>query len=69
MENNCVIERNALRYIIQFVKEHSVKRVFLVGDINTYPLAGDKIRDMLSEIAVSDKEAFAALVEQAKSAL
>ncbi len=52
MENNCVIERNALRYIIQFVKEHSVKRVFLVGDINTYPLAGDKIRDILSEIAV-----------------
>lgn len=53
MEKSYIFESGAIRYILDFVKERNLRRAFIVGDGNTYPLAGDKIRQMLSEVGTA----------------
>ncbi|MBE7010509.1 MAG: sn-glycerol-1-phosphate dehydrogenase [Ruminococcaceae bacterium] len=45
----CVIENGALTRLASFVKQYGGKKVFLLSDVNTYPLAGDRIVSQLRE--------------------
>ena len=41
------IEESAINAIPGYAKAYGAKKAFIIGDINTYPLAGDKITAML----------------------
>ena len=47
------IEVGAINAIPAYAKSYSAKKAFIIGDINTYPLAGDKITAMLEAEGIS----------------
>lgn len=44
-----VIERNALADVVGYVKEAGYEEVTLVANLNTYDVAGDKLRALLED--------------------
>lgn len=49
----CIIEKNAVAKIADYAKMFNAKKAFIVADINTYPVAGDKVTMLLSESGIS----------------
>ena len=47
------IEEGAINAIPGYAKAYGAKKAFIIGDINTYPLAGDKITAMLEAEGIS----------------
>ena len=47
------IEAGAINAIPAYAKSYGAKKAFIIGDINTYPLAGDKITAMLEAEGIS----------------
>ena len=47
------IEAGAINAIPGYAKSYGAKKAFIIGDINTYPLAGDKISAMLEAEGIS----------------
>lgn len=47
------IEAGAINAIPGYAKAYGAKKAFIIGDINTYPLAGDKITAMLEAEGIS----------------
>ena len=47
------IEEGAINAIPGYAKTYGAKKAFIIGDINTYPLAGDKIVAMLEAEGIS----------------
>ena len=47
------IEAGAINAIHAYAKSYGAKKAFIIGDINTYPLAGDKITAMLEAEGIS----------------
>ena len=47
------IEVGAINAIPAYAKSYGAKKAFIIGDINTYPLAGDKITAMLEDEGIS----------------
>lgn len=47
------IEVGAINAIPAYAKSYGAKKAFIIGDINTYPLAGDKITAMLEAEGIS----------------
>ena len=47
------IEEGAINAIPAYAKSYGAKKAFIIGDINTYPLAGDKITAMLEAEGIS----------------
>lgn len=47
------IESGAINAIPAYAKSYGAKKAFIIGDINTYPLAGDKITAMLEAEGIS----------------
>lgn len=43
----CIVESGAINRIPEFVKKFNAKKVFVIADINTYPIGGNKIVDIL----------------------
>ncbi len=50
---NCVIEAGAIKRIPEYAKNFNTKKAFLVADVNTYPIAGEKIINMLEENGIA----------------
>ncbi len=52
---HCLVEKGALARLPEFVKMYHGTHAFLVADINTYPLAGEAVTELLAQngIAVS----------------
>ncbi|MBQ2705014.1 MAG: sn-glycerol-1-phosphate dehydrogenase [Clostridia bacterium] len=46
---NCVIEEGAVNRIPEYAKKYNATKAFIVSDVNTYPIAGEKIENMLKE--------------------
>ena len=46
---DCLIESGAINKIPQFVKKYNATKAFIIGDVNTFPIAGDKIADILAK--------------------
>lgn len=46
---NCVIEEGAVNRIPEYAKKYNATKAFIVADVNTYPIAGEKIENMLKE--------------------
>jgi len=51
----CVVESGAISHIPEYAKKYGAKKAFLIGDINTYPLAGDKIEKLLAAEGIESK--------------
>lgn len=49
----CIIEKNAVAKIADYAKMFNAKKAFIVADINTYTVAGDKVEKLLSESGIS----------------
>lgn len=49
---NCVIESGAINTIPEFAKMYKATKAFIVADVNTYPIAGEKIEKMLQEAGI-----------------
>lgn len=47
------IEAGAINAIPAYAKSYGAKKAFIIGDINTYPLAGDKITALLEAEGIS----------------
>lgn len=47
MSKGYIIGQSELQRIPEFAAEHSARRAFITGDANTYPLAGEQIRELL----------------------
>ena len=52
MEELCIIESGAVRHIPELVAKYKARKAFLVGDENTYPLAGEAIEGLLKKSGV-----------------
>ena len=50
---DCVIQKSAVNRITEFVKKLDGKKSFLFADINTYPIAGDKICALLESDGIA----------------
>ena len=48
----CIIERGAIQSIAQEAVRLGATKAFLVGDVNTFPLAGNKIADELTACGI-----------------
>ena len=48
----CISGKGALDKIADCVKKYGAKKAFVFGDVNTYPLAGDKICKKLSDCEI-----------------
>lgn len=58
---DCVIESGAIKRLPEFVKKYNATKAFVIGDVNTYPIAGDKICALLgAEGIASTKFVFSA---------
>ena len=56
---NCVVKSGAINDIPGFVKMYGCKKAYIIADINTYPIAGDKIIGILAEAGIpSSKHIF-----------
>lgn len=56
---NCLIKSGAINDIPKFVKMYNATKAYIIGDINTYPIAGDKIAAILAEAGIpSSKHIF-----------
>ena len=55
-EFECIIQKGAVDNIAKYVKKFGGKKAFLFADINTYPIAGDKIRLLLEKDNISCTE-------------
>ena len=49
----CIIQSGAVERIPELVKQSGSKKVFIVADANTYPLAGDKITALLDAAGIA----------------
>lgn len=47
-----VIGKGVISTLPDYVKKYSGKKAFLMADVNTYPVAGDKIRELLGESGI-----------------
>lgn len=52
----CIIQKGAVEDIAKYVKKFNAKKAFLFADINTYPIAGEKIRSLLAKDDISCSE-------------
>ena len=50
--NNCITESGAIQKMAEFAQEFQTSKALIVGDINTFSLAGDEIQKMLEEEGV-----------------
>lgn len=48
-EFECIIQKGAVDDIAKYVKKFNGKKAFLFADINTYPIAGEKIQSLLEK--------------------
>ncbi|MBQ9861255.1 MAG: sn-glycerol-1-phosphate dehydrogenase [Clostridia bacterium] len=53
---NCVIEEGAVNRIPEYAAKFNAKKAFIVADVNTFPLAGEKIIAMLKEVGVGTSQ-------------
>ena len=44
---HCLIKSGAINDLPEYVKKYNATKAFIIGDINTYPIAGDKISALL----------------------
>ena len=49
---NCVIEAGAINAIPGYAKMYDATKAFIVADVNTYPIAGEKIAKMLEDAGI-----------------
>lgn len=52
----CVIEKGAINKLPLYIKKYNCKKAFLLADINTYKVAGNKIKRILSDNAILHSE-------------
>ena len=55
-EIECIIQKGAIEDIAKYVKKFNAKKAFLIADINTYPIAGEKIHSLLAKDNISCTE-------------
>lgn len=53
MVEHCVIESGAVNRIPDYAKLYNTAKAFIVADVNTYPIAGEKIINELKENGIS----------------
>ena len=46
---SCIIESGAISRLPEYLKSYGVSKAFIISDVNTYPIAGEKVFKVLSE--------------------
>lgn len=49
---NCIVENGAINRIEEFAKQWKTTKALIVGDVNTFSLAGDKIKEILEGMGI-----------------
>lgn len=47
-----IIKKGAIELLPQYIKKYNAKKAFLLADVNTYPVAGDRICTILAENSI-----------------
>ena len=49
---HCIIERGAIALLPEYVKKYGATKAFIIADVNTYPIAGQKVVDALAAAGI-----------------
>ena len=48
----CIIESGAIKRLPEYVRKYGATKAFIIADVNTYPIAGEKVRKILEESGI-----------------
>ena len=49
---HCIIEKGAIEYLPEYAKKYGANKVFVIADVNTYPIAGEKVCDIFESCGI-----------------
>ena len=52
-DGDCIVKRGAIGLLPKYVKKFNAQKVFVLADVNTYPVAGEKVRGILEEEGIA----------------
>lgn len=52
-DGDCIVKKGAIRLLPDYVKKLNAQKVFVLADINTYPVAGEKVCRVLEEHGIA----------------
>lgn len=52
-DGDCIVKRGAIDLLPEYVRKMNVQKVFVLADINTYPVAGEKVCRVLEESGIA----------------